>query len=128
MKLQVHRAVIVTNLEADQATEAVSPTLLALHQCHQMARLRIERRSPQMSQPPSIESILLQVQLLLAGHVTRIEDARSILKPASRRKARSWCSKKALQRSAEGDSLHGRESAISHGSRSPQTETADANQ
>ena len=64
--------------EADKATEAVSPTLLALHQCHQMARLRIERRSPQMSQPPSIKSILLQVQLRWAGHVTRTEDVRML--------------------------------------------------
>ena len=37
--------------EADQATGAVSPTLLALHPWHQMARPRFERRSPQESQP-----------------------------------------------------------------------------
>ena len=54
---------------------------------------------------PSIESILLQVQLRLAGHVTKMEDVRmpksNLLQRAPRRKARSWCSKKALQRSAE---------------------------
>ena len=37
--------------EVDQATGAVSPTLLALHPRHQMARPRVERRSPQESQP-----------------------------------------------------------------------------
>ena len=37
--------------EADQATGAVSSTLLALHPWHQMARPRVERRSPQESQP-----------------------------------------------------------------------------
>ena len=37
--------------EADEATGAVSPTLLALHPWHQMARPRVERRSPQESQP-----------------------------------------------------------------------------
>ena len=36
---------------ADQATGAISPTLLALHPLHQMARPRVERRSPQESQP-----------------------------------------------------------------------------
>ena len=37
--------------EADQATGAVSPTLLALHPWHQMARLRVKRISLQNSQP-----------------------------------------------------------------------------
>ena len=37
--------------EADKATRAVSPTLLALNPWHQMARPRVERRSPQESQP-----------------------------------------------------------------------------
>ena len=37
--------------EADQAAGAVSPTLLALHPCHQMARLRVKRRIPQESRP-----------------------------------------------------------------------------
>ena len=37
--------------EADQATGAVSPTLLALHSWHQMARPLVELRSPQESQP-----------------------------------------------------------------------------
>ena len=38
-------------LEADQATGAVSLTLLVRHPCHQMARPLVERRSPQESQP-----------------------------------------------------------------------------
>ena len=38
-------------LKADQATSAVSPTLLGLHPLHQMARPHVEQRSPQESQP-----------------------------------------------------------------------------
>ena len=49
---------------------------------------------------PSIESILLQVQLFWAGHVTRMEDV-SMPKAVKAVKARSWCPKKTLQRSAE---------------------------
>ena len=60
--------------EADQATGAVLPTLPALHPWHQMARPRVEQRSPQETHLPSIGSILLQVQQLWAGHVTRMED------------------------------------------------------
>ena len=37
--------------EADQAPGAVSPTLLALHPWHQMARPRVDRRSPKEAQP-----------------------------------------------------------------------------
>ena len=58
--------------EADQATGAVSPTLLALHSWHQMARPRVERRSPQESQPAQHRVHFLQVQLRWAGHVTKI--------------------------------------------------------
>ena len=54
---------------------------------------------------PSIECILLQMHLRWAGHVTRVEDVRmpksSLLQRSPRRKARSWSTKKALQRSAE---------------------------
>ena len=60
--------------EADQATGAVSPMLLALHPWHQMAKLRVKRRSLNRSVLPSIESILFQVRLRWASHVTRIED------------------------------------------------------
>ena len=52
---------------------------------------------------PSIEPILLQVQLRWARHKDgrRSHAQRSLLQQAPRRKARSWCSKKALQRPAE---------------------------
>ena len=62
--------------EADQATWAGSSTLLSLHPWHGVARLRVRRRSPQESSLPSIDSILLQVQLRLAGHFSRTEDTR----------------------------------------------------
>ena len=84
--------------EADQTTGAVSPTLLALHPWHQMAKSCVERRSPQESQPA-------QHRVHLAsGAATqgwpRHKDGRrthaqsSLLQRAPRRKARSWCSKK----------------------------------
>ena len=54
---------------------------------------------------PSTESILLQMQLRWAGHVTTMEDVRmpkrSLLQRAPRRKAPAWCPRKALQRSTE---------------------------
>ena len=60
-----------------QATGAISPTLVALHPWHQMARALVERRSPQESQPAQHSfSILHLVQLHWAGHVTRMEDVR----------------------------------------------------
>ena len=62
--------------EVDQTTGAVSPTLFALHPWHQLARPRVERRSPQESQPAQHEPILLQVQLRWAGHVTKIKGVR----------------------------------------------------
>ena len=91
--------------EADQTTGAVSPTLLALHPWHQMAKSCVERRSPQESQPA-------QHRVHLAsGAATqgwpRHKDGRrthaqsSLLQRTPSRKARSWFSKKALQRSAE---------------------------
>ena len=53
----------------------------------------------------SIEFILLQAQLRWAGHVSKMENVRMpkavFFQRAPRRKARSLCSKKALQRSAE---------------------------
>ena len=91
--------------EADQTTGAVSPTLLALHPWHQMARPRVERSSPQESQPTQHRVYLASGAAALG--MPRLEDGRhmhaqsSLLRRAPRRKARSWCSKKALQRSAE---------------------------
>ena len=61
---------------------------------------------------PIIESILFQVQLRWAGNVTTMEDVRmpkrSLLQRAPRRKARAWCSRIALQRSAEETACTGR--------------------
>ena len=91
--------------EADQATGAVSSTLLVLHLRHQMARPRVERRSPEESQPAQHRVHLASGAAALGW--PRCTDGRrthaqsSLLQRAPRRKARSWCSKKALQRSAE---------------------------
>ena len=91
--------------EADQATGAVSPTLLALHPWHQMAKPRVERRSPQESQPAQHRVHLASGAAALGwpshedGKRTHAQS--SLLQRASRRKERSWRSKKALQRSAE---------------------------
>ena len=91
--------------EIDQVTGAVSPTLLTLHPFYQMARPRVERRSPQESQPARHRVHLASGAAALGwprhkdGRRTHAES--SLLQRAPRRKTRSWCSKKALQRSAE---------------------------
>ena len=91
-------------LEADQVTRAVSPTLLVLHLWHPMARPHVER-SPQESQPAQHRVHLVSGAAALGW--PRDKDGRcrhaqsSLLQRASRRKARFWCSKKAIQRSAE---------------------------
>ena len=108
--------------EADQATGAVSPTLLALNPWHQVARPRVERRSPQESQPVQHRVHLASSAAALGWprHKDgRRTPAQSSLLQRAPRKAQSWCSKKALQRSAE-------ETACT--SRMPQTETAGAHQ
>ena len=92
-------------LEADQATGMVSPKLLALHPPHQMARPHATRRSPQESQPAQHRVPLASGTAALGW--PRHKDGRhmhaqsSLLQQAPRRKAQSWCSKKAFQRSAE---------------------------
>ena len=55
--------------EADQATRAVSSTLLVLHPWHQIARLCVKRKSHQKGQPAHIASCA-------AGHVSGMEDSR----------------------------------------------------
>ena len=118
--------------EADQATGAVSLTLLALHPWHQIARSRVKRRSLQESQPAQHRVHLVSGAAALGW--PRHKDGRrrhaqsSLLQRAARRKALPGCSKKSLQRSAEETACASRESAISHGSRKPQTETAGADQ
>ena len=62
--------------EADQATGAVSPTLLALHPWHQMARPVSNEEVLKRASLPSMKSTLLQMQLRWADHVTRMEDVR----------------------------------------------------
>ena len=91
--------------EADQATGAISPMLLELHTWHQTARPRVERRSPLESQP-SQHRVHLASGVAALGWPCHKDGRRahaqnSLLQPASRKKARLWCSKKALQRSAE---------------------------
>ena len=91
--------------KADRATGAVSPTLLALHPWYQMARLRVEGRSPEESQPAQHRVHLASGAAALGwpshkdGRRTHAQS--SLLQRAPRRKARLWCPKKALQRSAE---------------------------
>ena len=99
--------------EADQATEAISPTLLVLHPWHQMARPRGERRSPQESQPAQQRVNLAPGAAALGwprhkdGRCTHAQS--SLLQRAPRRKARLWCSKKWLKRSAEETACTGGE-------------------
>ena len=61
-------------LETDQATGTVSPMLLLPHPWHQIARPQESQTSREPACPAG--SILLQVQLRWAGHVTRMEDVR----------------------------------------------------
>ena len=116
--------------EADQATRAVSPTLLALHPWHQMAKPRVERRSPQESQPAQHRVHLASGAAALGW--PRHKDGRrrhaqsSLLQRAARKKARPGCSKKALQRSAEETACTGGNQPSVMTSGRPQTETAGA--
>ena len=115
-KIQVYRAVVIPTLlygvktwvlyrKQIRATGAVSPTLLAFHPWHQMARPRVVRRSPQESQPAKHRVHLASGAAALGW--PRHKDGRrshtqsSLLQRAPRKKARSWCSKEALQRLAE---------------------------
>ena len=117
--------------EADRAACVVSRTLLAPHPWQQMTRLRVNRRSPQESQSAQHRAQVLQVQLPWAGHVTRVEDVHmpkavffSELQEGKRdRDALRKRYKDKLKRQ-----LAQAETAISHGSRRPQTETAGAHQ
>ena len=92
-------------VEADQATGAVSRTLLVFHPWHQMARPYVKGRSPQESQPAKHRVHLASGAAALGwphhkdGRYTHAQS--SLLQQAPRRKVQSWYSKKALQRSAE---------------------------
>ena len=80
----------------------VSPKLLALHSWHQMAGLRVKRKSPQKSQPAQHRVHLASGAAVLSW--PHHKDGRhmhaqsSLLQQTPRRKAWLWCSKKALQR------------------------------
>ena len=84
--------------ETDQATGAVSPTLLALRPWHQMVRPRVERRSPQESQPAQ-HTVHLASSAAALGW-SRHKDGRrphaqsSLLQRARAIVVRSWCSRK----------------------------------
>ena len=89
------------------------------------------RKSLQRASVPSIESILLQVQLRWAGHVTRMEDVR-MPKAVFFSELREGKRDRGAPRKRYKDQLKRQlaqaGTAISHGSRRPQTETAGAHQ
>ena len=79
--------------------------LLAPHPCHQMARRRAKRKSFQESQPAQ-HTVRLSSGAAALGWPRHKDGRRShaqsrLLQRAPRKKARSWCSKEALQRLAE---------------------------
>ena len=77
---------------------------------------------------PSIESILLQVQLRWAGHVTRMGDLRIRKAVFFSEFQEGKHDRGAPRKRNKGHMKNRRESAISHGSRRPQTEIAGAHQ
>ena len=111
-KLQVNRTVVVTTLlYGKEIWVLYRKQIRLLERLHQRCLRFIlgikwqdhvsNEEVLEKASLPGIEYILLQVQLRWAGHVTTMEDVRmpksSLLQRAPRRKARSWCSKKALQ-------------------------------
>ena len=86
-------------------------TLPALHSWHQMARPCVERKSPQESQ--LVQHIVHLASGAGAPGWPRHKDRRrthaesSLLQRTPRKKAQLWCSKKALQRSAEETACRG---------------------
>ena len=91
-----------------------------------MARPCVERRILKRASLPSLESILLQVQLRWAGHVTRMEDVRMpkavFFSELQEDKRDRGAPRKRYKDQLQSQLL--RESAISRGSGRPQTETA----
>ena len=92
--------------KADQTTGAILATMLALHPWHQMARLRVERRSAQESQPAWHRVHPASIAAALSCLVTRMEDVRMpkavfLSELHEGKRDRGEHSKKALQRSAE---------------------------
>ena len=77
---------------------------------------------------PSIESTLLQVQLRWAGHVTKMEDVCMPKAVFFSELQEGKPDRGAPRKRNKGHMKNRRESAISHGSRRPQIETAGAHQ
>ena len=80
---------------------------------------------------PSTESILFQARLRWSGRVSRMEDIRmpkAVFLSELREGKRDRGAKRKRYRDHWRDSLHRQESAISHGSRRPQTEAVGAHQ
>ena len=115
-KIQVYRAVVVpTLLNGAETWVLYRKQIRLLERFHQRCFRSVlgikwqdhvsNEEVLKRASLPSIESILLRVQLRRDGHVTRMEDVRKpkavFLQRALRRKARSWCSENAIQRSAE---------------------------
>ena len=79
----------------------------------------------------SIESILLQVQLRWASHVTKMEDVRmpkTVFFSELQEGKRDRGTQGSFTNTSLRDSLLKREPAINHGSRRPQAETVGAHQ
>ena len=104
--------------EADQATRAVSPTLLALHPWYQMARSCVKQRSPQESQITNRRVHLASGAAVLGWPCYKdgryMHAQSSLLQRGPRKEARLWCSKKALQRSAEETACTSRHQPVSY--------------
>ena len=142
-KLQVYRAVVVTTLLYGAETWVLYRKQIRLqerfHQRCLRSILGIKWKDHvsngevlKRDSLPSIESILLRVQLRWAGHVTRMENVRmpkavflSALKEGKRDRG---APRKRHKDQLKRHSLHRRDSATGHGSRRPQTETAGAHQ
>ena len=133
----MHSLQIVTYLgslrEADQATWVVSSTLHALHPCHQMAgMLHVKQRSPQESQSAQHRAQFASGAAALGW--PHFKDGRHNACPkqsfsvSSKKESIMVVFQKSITKTHWRDSLHRRETAISHGNRKPLTETVGAHQ
>ena len=118
--------------EANQATGAVSPTLLTFHPRHQMARIRVKRRNTQERQPAQNRVRLASGTAALGWQHSQGWKTYACPKQSSPVRSKKEGKTVALQESATEirwiDSLQRRELAISHGSRRPKTGIAGAHQ
>ena len=140
-KIQVYRAIVPTLLYSAETWVLYRKQIRLLerfHQCCWHSILGIKWQDHMSNEEvlkraslPSIESILLQVQLHWAGHVTRMEDIRvpkAVFFSKLQEVKRNRGAPRKHYKDRCRDSLHRRESAISHGSKRPQTETAGESQ